>query len=101
MTTQAMMDAIHNLPLARKAASWDEVERCPYCTPFTHTVASSLVPPCLPVFTAEQLGARTPLTDFAIVTPIVFILRVAEGRAYVVNTEGYSYARYAARIVEG
>ena len=99
MTTQATMNAVRDLPLARKASTWDEVDRCPHgCA---HFVSSSQVPPGLPVFTVEALGAYTPLDDFAIETPIAFILRVAEGREYIVNTEGYSYARYAARIVEG
>ena len=101
MTTQATMNAVRNLPLARKADTWDEVDRCPHgCT---HFVASSRVPPGLLVFTVEALQVETPLDDFnsAVPVPVAFILRVAEGREYVVNTEGYSYARYAARIVEG
>ena len=70
MTTQATMNAVRALPLARKAASWDEVERCPYCQPFTHVVASSRVPPGLLVFTAEALGVRSPLDDFNAVVPV-------------------------------
>ena len=103
MTTQATMNAVRDLPLVRKASTWDEVERCPHCRPFTHCVASSRVPPGLLIFTAEALQISTTLDDFnpAVPVPTAFILRVAEGREYVVNTEGYSYARYAARIVEG
>ena len=101
MTTQETMNAVRDLPLARKADSWNEVDHCPHgCT---HFVASSKLPRGLLIFTAEALGIETPLDDFnpAVPVPVAFILLVSEGREYVINTEGYSYARYAARIVEG
>jgi hypothetical protein len=79
----------------RKPSEWAKVDRI---------VPASWIPEDLPRYDAEAIGVgASPLDDFAAwfqlatPAPMIFVVKAAEGD-FLVNTEGYTYARYAARI---
>lgn len=44
----------------------------------------------------EQIGVADPFSDLPEHIDMVFILRLADGREVIVNTEGFNYCRYFA-----
>jgi hypothetical protein len=69
-------------PWARKAATWD--------APLVTDEATLEAITDLLIFPAGEY----PLDDFAGERPRYFIARLLDGRRFLVNTEGYNYARY-------
>ncbi len=75
----------------RKPGSWDEVPDSKY--PIDETG--------LDVIDEDELyrgKAGTPSDYFAIEVPQYFILARKNGNSYLINTEGYRYARYAVKL---
>lgn len=78
----------------RKAAKWSEV--------YT-TVSPAALPtePPLTCYTAKSLGIeRDPLGNFVVKPEQQYFLVVRRDNSmYLVNTEGYDYARYITKVV--
>lgn len=89
-------------PYTRKAGEWDEVRE----KVARSTLAGVLGDEALeriPAAVAFGAAVPHPCEDFApgAGLPVVFELVLADGRSFLVNTEGYSYCRYLAAIEGG
>lgn len=84
--------ALRGLPgWTRKAGSWDEINTV---LPDSADLSKLLIYDALAV-----LPGMYPCVSFKSPPPqTVFILKMLRGEAYVINTEGSDYARYAARV---
>jgi len=76
---------------ARKAESWDRWYNLliPLASRSVQKIAASL-----PVFKAEP----TPCDDFRGERPQYHVAKTLDGRRFVVDTQGYNYARYIERL---
>lgn len=79
----------YNIPYGRKEESWDSRS-----IPDVTSEAALLALRGLPVYSAEA----TPMLDIPADRPQYFIVERPNGDRFVVNTEGYNYCRYVARI---
>lgn len=90
--------ALRMLPFTRKPADWDCVDD----EQITRAQIEKIIPyDDLLVIRGDTLWIserQHPLTDFERETPIVFRLLLADGSEWLVNTEGYTYCRYIARL---
>ena len=85
-----MRSNLDAIDYTRKPSSWDVVSA---------TVPEDTDLSGLPTFTTTELDIVHPLTDFAKETPQFFILtNDVTGKRYLVDTQGYTYVRYAAEI---
>jgi hypothetical protein len=83
------------VPFTRKPGNFDEAGIV-----LVDDLAAALEGERLPVFSASDLwdADEHPLTDFKRETPQHFLLCMGSAR-YVVDTQGYTYCRYMARVV--
>ena len=85
---------------ARKACDWNEV-------PVAEGMAGQRLAEAaegLPVLDQACIyrgDEDAPHNEMAVETPQWFVLRHQDGRRFLVNTEGYGYARYVLRIQGG
>ena len=84
----AVMDkqALRNLYYNRKPIRWSDVRT---------SVPRAALPVGLPVLAADEVDAQ--LNVLRTGCPEFFLIGV-EGQTFLVNTEGYDYVRYAARV---
>jgi hypothetical protein len=82
----AAMPALGNLIFTRKAVSWGVVNAVP-----ADLVANIELP------TADILGSQ-PCADFTAPAPAQFFIARNTWGTFLINTEGYTYARYALRL---
>jgi hypothetical protein len=84
---------LNQIQFTRKPATWDDV--------YT-TVAGIDVPQGLPNYAAQDLGIeRVPMQNFR--RPVdghqYFLVERANGETFLVNCEGYTYARYITKVM--
>lgn len=67
------------------------------------SIARSRVPPDIQIFEARDLGISVDVHNTFRRDPIdqYFLVMTERAGMFLVNTEGYGYARYVARIREG
>lgn len=83
---------ISHIEFSRKPAQFEDV--------YT-TVKRSAVPADLPVHTAAELGLfRYCLSDFAMEPDATVFLLARGAETYLVNAEGYTYARYITKVID-
>ncbi len=99
---QAMRDLDYN----RKASDWADINAEVRAADVAAILGSNWHDE-LPAYDEQIYPDATdphPLRDFAPayerMDPCVFLLRLKDHGVFVVNTEGYSYCRYAARFIE-
>jgi hypothetical protein len=83
--------------ITRKARTWHATAKVPAIPAYMGDVTKLPVLPASKVY-ADPIRAL-PLTDFSADTPERFIMERGHGRRFVIDTAGYSYARYAAELV--
>jgi len=79
------------LKLDRKAEEWKEV---------TSTVPADRLPADLPVYDADAMGIRWQvMNDFKHEPGAQYFIVTVGADRYLVNTEGYNFAKYVAKVV--
>lgn len=79
----------YNIPYGRKEFDWNSES-----IPVIKSTAALLALPSLPVFPANA----SPMDDLPDDRPQYFVAERPNGDRFVVNTEGYNYCRYVARV---
>ena len=79
----------------RKACSWEDIEG-------PEVLVGEKDARAMPIFRTEDIGMEGSPLDDGIPRGTMICLLVHEGRPYLVNTEGFTYARYIvpARIIK-
>ncbi len=90
------------LPFTRKAGEWDAVQAKIARSTLARVLGDEVLER-VPAAVAFGDAVPHPCEDFAAGAglPVVFELVLADGRSFLVNTEGYSYCRYLAAIEGG
>ena len=75
----------------RKACSWEEIDG-------PEMLLDEQDARAMPIFRTEDIGTEGSPLDGGIPKGTLICLLVHEGRPYLVNTEGFTYARYIAPV---
>lgn len=86
MNRRELVELVESGCFTRKADSWKEVQKIR----LTNAEIASLPQ-------ADILG-ETPIDTFSAPAPAQFFIARAAHGTYLINTEGYEFARYAARV---
>jgi hypothetical protein len=92
LTTDELIEVMSPLPWCRKAETWSEADRN---TPSPGALLEALVAR-LETFPAGPW----PLTRFSGPRPQIFIAVTPKGDRYLVDHQGYDYARYVMALPE-